>query len=475
MKSVVNTLIFKIYKTVRSINKLYCCFTLIFVWPFVLACNNACAQADLFHSSNRFNPSNTIYHVYFMYDVNSIFPNKDWITVTGSNPDKTFTATKPLSSYTDVVYDYPLICDETNINTRIRFQWDEADNITIDEDEEVKGVLLSTPKDEDGPWEFDDIDTYVFIPSESSYCLEFYDADNNVYIASGTNHWFDLNTNNMARTTHTSNNIPTNFKRAYIDNLVIGVTNYIKIFGNFYSPTYYDNQHSYKFKIKKVKPIVLVHGIWSIPQKPSDKDSAFGMAKTNFPYISELKPVKVFDFPWDHSKNLYTHYCENNNDSLMSFVANTCSNYESKPIVLAHSLGGILTLKQIKNNINFLSRVGTIYFFATPSCGSDLANWKPKILKVSAGNVEHLKRGGRHVWNLINNIPDEFKLHNCIFYVGKKDAVVEKPSANLSGTLRLNKPTFFIDLDHTSIKDFQFPLSGEINKVFLNLKDDINN
>ncbi len=249
MKSVVNTLIFKIYKTVRSINKLYCCFTLIFVWPFVLACNNACAQADLFHSSNRFNPSNTIYHVYFMYDVNSIFPNKDWITVTGSNPDKTFTATKPLSSYTDVVYDYPLICDETNINTRIIFQWDEADNITIDEDEEVKGVLLSTPKDEDGPWEFDDIDTYVFIPSESSYCLEFYDADNNVYIASGTNHWFDLNTNNMARTTHTSNNIPTNFKRAYIDNLVIGVTNYIKIFGNFYSPTYYDNQHSYKLSL----------------------------------------------------------------------------------------------------------------------------------------------------------------------------------------------------------------------------------
>ena len=368
-------------------------------------------------------------------------------------------------------------------------QWDIKNYKEIYSDTKINGRLLRTLAaffDENGHDSQFDTTYYSFTPDESTYCFEF-SSDSDVGIAIDITSNFFVNSNNIVEIEQckNKNNNNTNIKRAYKKDFIPFRKYYIQIYGEG-NYDYYSTNHNYSFTIKKVRPIILVHGIGASPTSTNDHDTTFGNIPKEFPIISELPPNIVFDFPWDADNGHYSLYCNNNSTSLFHFVSQMCCNISKKPIMLVHSMGGFLTLTQIEKEHAFLNLIDDLAFFGTPFCGSDDAqhNILGRLL-ASSENLYSLRRGINHIWNLLDNIPDEFfDEHNSIYFVGthsriyklgsggiSSDGVVKEASANLPGTL-LRKNIFVkkVNLNHLNIKSLCLPYSGEYEDIFDEIK-----
>lgn len=357
-------------------------------------------------------------------------------------------------------------------------QFDTTDYRLIYVDDEIKGQILRTLVDhfdENGNELCCDEDYYCFIPHESAYCFEF-KGDSNVRLAIDTTSNFVENADNIIPLSpcKTKHNELTAYKRAYKIDWIPNTKYYIKIFGNT-NDSYYSENHGYSFTIKSVKPIILVHGIMSVPTEDEPDQTAFGKILEEFPVVYDLDPVVVFDFPWD-SDNNYTSYCSSSASSLYRFILNNCQNIDLLPTVMAHSMGGILAIKQIETNNSFLPLIDNFIFFGTPFCGSEKANKIPFGIPgfLSEFNAKTLSRGNPYMRELLSNIPLSFFSRNNLFVIGEFDEYVKPSSANLPGTLNKNQEMIKVDFNHTRMKELYLPYELDYLDIFNRIKTRIN-
>lgn len=371
-------------------------------------------------------------------------------------------------------------------------QWDIENYQEIHEGVKVNGRLLRTlPNyfDEYGHDSPFDTTYYCFTPNESAYCFEFDECnDVNIAIHTSSNFIYETNYNVPIIRCKNTNNNDTNIKRAYKIDFTPSTKYYIKIYGD-YNYNYYSTNHTYSFTIKKIKPVILVHGIGASPTSTNDFDTTFGKIPNEFPIISELPPNIVFDFPWNAKNGLYTKYCGDDSTSLYHYAIQKCNNINKKPIMFLHSIGGVLALRQMENKLAFLDKIDSCAFFGTPFCGSDAAQ-HDLIGKwfASDENLYLLRRGINHIWDLIDNIPNEFfNNHNSIYFIGTDpwiiswyvyyggiscDGVVKEASANLPGTLfRRNIYVQSVDLNHINIKKLCLPYKNDYKTVYDKIKE----
>lgn len=379
-------------------------------------------------------------------------------------------------------------------------QWDIQDNQNIGVNEVIEGRILKT---QEGYFnEFDDclFDTtiYNFTPTNNAYCFEF-SADSNVKLEiypdfiSPWNDDYEI----PIELCKTKNGSYSNKKRAYKIDFLPYTNYYVKIHGD-YNYAYYSQNHNYSFTVKEVKPIVLVHGICARPLNETDGETTFGNIPKEFPYLSDLPPNVIFDFPWNSNNGLYSKYCsdQGNIKSLYSFVYEKREMSRFKPILIVHSIGGILTLKQMETNSAFLGLIDSFIFFSSPFCGSDASSaFYAKLpllrdffgLHVSQANVDRLQRGINQIWSLLDDIPDNFFTdHNSSYILGTRpklyvrdggessDGVVKNASGNLPKILfksETNVKCYYFN--HIDIKNLEVPYLGDYNSIFNILKSHI--
>lgn len=371
-------------------------------------------------------------------------------------------------------------------------QWDIENYQEIHEDIKVHGRLLRTLNnyfDENGQESPFDVTYYCFTPNESAYCFEFDEGDDvNIAIHTSSNIFDETNYNVPIKVCKNTNDNDTNIKRAYKVDFTPSINYYIKIYGN-YNYDYYSENHSYAFTVKKVKPIILVHGIGASPVSTNDFDTTFGKIPEEFPIISELSPKIIFDFPWNAKSGSYTKYCGDDSTSLFHFVEQKCNYITKKPIMFVHSMGGLLTLRQMENKHAFLTKMDSFAFFGTPFCGSDAAQHDIiGKLFASEENLRLLRRGTNHIWDLLDNIPDAFfRNHNSLYFIGTDpwilyliiyyggtscDGVVKEASADLPGTLLIkNFDVNHVDLNHIKIKKLILPYKNDYKNIYDKIKE----
>ncbi len=354
-------------------------------------------------------------------------------------------------------------------------QWDECNekNLLINGPE--NGKLLRTPLNciiDSDDNHFDDIDIYCFTPQNKAYCIEV-EADSNVKISvsSSKNNIVPLELNNCYSGYGEETQI---IKRGYKIDFNPGTKYYITVYGDTNDNHYYETDHSYKITIKKARPMILVHGVGSEPRGAILSPKAFGEIPEKLPFLLEMQPTYVFEFPWDSLDDLYTKYCGDMQDQLYGFVYVNSNNWPLKPTIMAHSMGGILTVRQIEMSDNLLNEAHSFVFFGVPFCGSPKATWPGSgfFTGTSRENIEALKRGNFAIWELLKLIPNSL-FSKSSFIVGENDGCVYIPSANLPKTMRNNTPPLFVELSHTEMKWLNFPCKGEKKKVFDLIKDKI--
>lgn len=427
----------------------------------------------------------------FPFGICEIIQSKLWIKVEGQGHLPTFIANVPLENKTatDVIYNdsqgneyFP------DRDFKLVFQWDQVDYEDIEAEDEVRGDILKEYYEDPAITILHDVDIYCFTPNYTAYCIEM-DNSSNVKMEISDN---NLNyvpctfTDNIETTIGSGNN----HKRYYKTDWIRNHKYYIKVYGHDEINDYYSSVHDYSFTIRSVKPIVLVHGINSHPIDSNDNKTAFECIKKHLPRADDLDPILPLDFPWNDSVGEYTDYCLNDNYSLSTFINNNCQYLDKKPIVISHSIGGMLIMRQIINNDNILGKIDKFIFYGTPFCGSDKASWwlTKNIHITSNDNLNHLKRGSKHIWNLLSNIPSSFindkqstyfygssGLMFFVIYGGiDSDSVVSISSANLPATLGLSSLAISIDKNHTDMKKLSFPCEEEDLVVYNILKEYIN-
>lgn len=445
-----------------------------------------------FEIYKRFNLDDNTLNKYFSgLDPENDINIPEWVNISGQTHNRTFTAT-PTSDFEQCkdhnksgifIRDYLL----TNKTYEVIFQWDQRNNIDVYEGQTYEASILRNYIRGDDYVFSDDEDIYCFTPTEPVYCLEI-PTNSYVKVAISYN-GFNYTECNLTTTTNVFDSSCGNIKRYYKNDWVKNHKYYIKFQGDCNNTNYYNKHHNYGFTIKKVKPVILIHGIYSSPLDPEeeeDDETAFGPMKKCLAYIKDVEPVDVFDFPWNPFQDLYTSYCSQNNASgtLKKYVHDSCSDFSLKPVFIVHSMGGMLLLKQIQMSSDFLSKADSFIFLATPFCGADKASWYGASALASPENTVRLRRGTRHVWELVSSIPDSFfNDHNSTYifgfsnmYVGGKysDGVVSVSSANLPGTLGLSTSPIGLKLNHININDFPFPIEGDYRDIFQKVINHIN-
>lgn len=371
-------------------------------------------------------------------------------------------------------------------------QWDIVDGTPIFEGQVVTNRLLNTPSFTHGERPEGDIDIYSFLAEEKCYCIEMPLHSDTILLVSSNG--LDYAPANFVQTHEPISLAPCPVKRFYKDDWEIGRTYFIKILPAPGIENYYTTMHGYKFTIKKVRPIVLVHGINSHPVSTNDYETAFLNIKNDLPYIYNMRPVWFYDFPWNHTEGSYLDYSGNRtNNTLYAFTSNICSNFSLKSIVFSHSLGGLLTVSQLKNESHFFNLVKSFVFFGTPFCGIDKASDESvhDIIDASEDNINYLKRGTKNIWDFMSNIPyDSLHRRNSIFIIGNDptleinsvfinggkdcDGIVPISSANLPDTLDQSGNTLEVNFNHMDIKDIKHPYSEDSLSIFNQLKNRIN-
>lgn len=394
----------------------------------------------------------------------------------------------------------------TNIwPTYIVCQWDQEEGKRINSDEEVNGDLLKTYLDceENKNTPQNDEDTYVFRPTCENYCIEITnDSEVDIFVYSqagtcpNTPIQFDQTFNKNTKKELNSGSVKRFYKSDWIKNqdYIIKVSSLQDV------NNYYATKHEYSFTIKKVRPLVLVHGICAGPTREGTNDTTFGEIPSALHLCADCPPVKVFDFPWDSENKHYTYYC-NGYNSLSKYVSDNCIEvYDLLPVLIAHSMGGILTIKQIESEDEFIDNIDKFIFFGTPFCGADKANYYDfydfifyhlvsvfnfVVNGVNDSNLQSLRRGTQEMWDRIDNIPKSFKNKDVTYFSGSttyfyllagedSDIVVSKSSANLKNTLEINQNDIPVNLNHIFMKSISFPCKGEYEKVLNKIIDYIN-
>lgn len=459
---------------------------LLYLFATVFCCRTYSADFELYH---RFNLNdNTCSNFFPGLDPEDDIPSEDWISVSGVYHNRTFTATetdnfKQNDDYhkNGIFVRYYLL---TNKTFEVIFQWDQVDNTNITTGKTYKASILRNYTRNDDYIFSDDVDIYCFTPKYTAYCIEM-DIDSNVNMSiseDGILYVPCVFTNTLEGTVWSQ----INHKRYYKKDWIRNHKYYIKVCGDENDNDYYLTTHNYQFTIKNVKPIVLVHGIDSNPKNSSDKETAFKDIKNDLPRVDELTPVVVFDFPWNDSEGEYTSYCQDGSQSLSHFINQKCQHLGSKPIIVSHSIGGILTLRQMINDNNVIDQIDKCVFFGIPFCGSDKASWwiSKKWSDTSAYNLRCLERGTKHIWGLLSNIPPKFKnnIDSTYFYgTGNKifvfcyggtdsDGVVSISSANLPSTLGLSSESIPLKDNHMNMKNISFPCTDDDLLIYNILK-----
>lgn len=370
-------------------------------------------------------------------------------------------------------------------------QWDVVDGTPVVEGQVVTNRLLNTPSFTHGERPEGDVDIYSFLAEEKCYCIEMPLHSDTVLLVSSNG--LDYAPANFTQTHEPISSASCPVKRFYKDDWEIDRTYFIKIAPDPDINNFYRTTHGYKFTIKKVRPIILVHGINSHPISTNDYETAFLNIKNDLPYIYNMRPVWFYDFPWNHTEGSYLDYSDDGTNSLYAFTSNICSNFSLKSIVFSHSLGGLLTVSQLRDESHFFNLVKSFVFFGTPFCGIDKASDEgvSGIIDASEYNIDYLKRGTKNIWDFMSNIPyDSLHRRNSIFIIGNDptleinsvfinggkdcDGIVPMSSANLPDTLDQSGNTLEVNFNHMDIKDIKHPYSGDSLNIFNHLKNRIN-
>ena len=350
------------------------------------------------------------------------------------------------------------------LNHKIVCQWDEVENTPITTNMVVNGYLLDTP-------DFDnenDEDVYEFVPSCKNYCIELStssDVKISMFTFPETYSEITFSTTNckFEQSTHA-------VKRFYKNDWIVDKTYYIKVHGLYNTPTYNGNKHHYKFVIKNVRPVVLVHGLSEGPTNHIDVATSFGDIKNDLDMMAGMQPMKIFDFPWNSTEGSYQQYCIGTN-SIYACVQN-CTNFFLKPLVITHSFGSMLVLQQIINNANFLPLLGKFIFLAPNFGGSDhdvsmLTKFFPDA---SQENLYSMRNGTEHIWLLLKDIPQAFfnlpasyviGLDDMSIGVSDSDGVVTVSSASLPNTMNKAGDYIYLNLNNKNISDLSFPVPAD--------------
>ncbi|MBO7448662.1 alpha/beta hydrolase [bacterium] len=391
---------------------------------------------------------------------------------------------------------YPIYDPETGaikyeINVNIICQWDITNNTPVFVNNTITNRLLKTPHFSDGNAPEDDTDIYVFSPEEEGYCIEM-PIDSHVELAI-TLDMSNYEIADFGATCYSSSSEFGPIKRYYKNDWIKDTNYYLIVRGYTNDFNYYRTEHNYQFTIRNVRPIILIHGIFSNPTNTTDQATAFSEIKNDLPYIYKLCPVSFYDFPWDHMNNEYIQYTGSDNYSLFSFTTNICLGYYFKPVVISHSMGGMLVVRQIINKSSILNWIKSFVFFGTPFCGANAATYSvtPYIIDVSPENLYYLKRGTKNVWDFMSSIPyADLNNHNSAFIIGKHptirkykvfwknggkdcDGVVPISSANLPNTLEQPGDTFEVNYNHIEMKNLKHPYNGDYLRIFNKLKNHI--
>lgn len=453
-----------------------------FLASLIIMFGHAVCAADL-TLYYRFDINNNTYSYYFGLDPGNKIPgNNVWIIVM---PDEQYhtrnfvaTPVDDFRQFGDYCLSGAFVDDNQNTNKtfEVIFQWDQRNNIDIYEGQTYKASILKNYIRNDDPVFLYDEDIYCFTPSLGAYCFEF-DESSNVKLAISSN-GVDYVEYEIKDTVKTFQTTTDKFRRAYKIDFKKNHRYYIKIHGDYTDPNYFDDQHNYSFTIKEVKPVILIHGINSHPVNERDPETAFVDLRDKLSLVPEIEPTWVFDFPWTSKYGVYTDYCggASDNGTIHHYINEKCKPFDLKPILVVHSMGGMLTLRQIEIDNSFLAKVDDIIFFSTPFCGSDdaetpTAGW---FANTSVENMTRLKRGTRYIWELMESAPRAFGNHETLFFCSEKDWVVEICSANLPGILSVSGNAYKYKYDHRDIKNFEFTLEGSYEDMFEKIVDRFN-
>ena len=167
--------------------------------------------------------------------------------------------------------------------------------------------------------------------------------------------------------------------------------------------TYLDN--TYKLKLSRLKPVILVHGIDASPWYEGDGTS-FGDLIKNEQYY-DIRPYVAHDFPWRSTLSIKRKYVGNGtrNGTLGAYIASKRDNDDLKAAIVAHSAGCLMTYYFCQEHNNkFKESVDSILFCAPPMLGSALADrnyTKPLSLvfkRTSGENFDLIARGTKANW-----------------------------------------------------------------------------
>lgn len=434
-----------------------------------IAVLNILAEMSDVNVYRRFNLNENGFSYKFDFPNYTEITSSGWISILsyGENLEITATPTSDFATVNDYIKSGP--CGDPpyyDARFEVIFQWDQRDNIDINADQQITANILQNYERTGGYAFQDDEDIFCFTPTQGAYCLEF-DENSNVKLAIS----YDGNTYTeyeIKDTVKTFQSTTLKYKRAYKIDWEKHHKYYIKIHGDYSSANYFNSSHNYSFTIKEVKPVILVHGINANPTYEGDPGSTFGELREKLSLVPEIKPTWVFDFPWDAGNGLYTKYCGNasDNGTIHKYLEDKCEPFDAKPVIMAHSMGGMLVLMQTEIDNSFISKVDDIIFFDTPFCGSDKADYWIAGPLASSENIKRLQRGTQYTWDLMENVTGSFANHKKLFFSGTADWVVEVCSSDLPNILDISGESHECDKGHIMIKRFTFPCDDEHKKMF---------
>lgn len=433
-----------------------------------LSANLFAVPIDGNHFAHRFSIGSTHYDPYFQFDAASSMHTISWVSAHGDGPQMYFDAEvySDFNVLDDVIFTGDILDGNGDPigDYKLIFQWDERDYLDIDLNQRYECNLLKDAKDGNDIWYASDVDVFCITPNSKIICVEF-DINSNVSVSfSDTSN--DYTALEFENTILSDESGFGTVKRFYKSDCVPGRKYYLRVFGKNESG-YYNDNHPYAFAVKTVRPVILVHGICSNPVSSSDPKTAFGKIKSELHKISGINPVKVYDFPWKSSSGVYSDYCS----SLSLFINSSYEDTTLKPVVLAHSMGGILLLKTFESQYNTPDLVSKCIFLGTPFTGAKLNNLSLALFwGTSSQNRYHLSRGKKHIWDLLSYSGSDFWGLDPIFISGKVfnngDIVVRNYSSNLPRIMSLDKTHIFVKLNHMKLTEFRFPLGEEHAKIF---------
>ena len=319
-------------------------------------------------------------------------------------------------------------------------------------DDKMSGTILPTFNDT-----IHDSDVYYFESNgKSGFCFEVDSYEElNFRVSFDSGIWNDIEKARLFDSD--GQDIPNHFRLYVSESHITHRYSFIKIYRKNQSST----EINYNITLRKVRPLLLVHGISSEPKVASNnyyhKGIAFQDIYDNISACEDIDPTVPFPFPWDSSDGSYDSYC-NGDNSLSAYYTQKANNWYLGPVIVAHSMGGLLSVKQITSDSSFANKVCGIICLGSPFCGSDIANHTSVFADIFGGlnetspiNIAQLARGTPYVLQRLQNFPEalsnftyvRFFYSTIKFYeypkkiplTGEGDGVVNFSSSNVGDTL----------------------------------------